>query len=73
MQEVRANPPYPEPPCLNQSIDRLLNYAPIRPFLVDQPFQKMRQDGGHDRAEHQVIGLSTLALVACPRSQPKAG
>jgi hypothetical protein len=50
-----------------------MDHAPIRPFLVDQPFQKMRQDGAHDRAEHQVIGLLTLALVACPRSQPKAG
>src|SRR6185503_7702993 len=31
--------------------------ASIRPFLVDEPLQQMRQDGGHYHAQSQMIGL----------------
>ncbi|MDQ1454318.1 MAG: hypothetical protein QOK38_4184 [Acidobacteriaceae bacterium] len=49
-----------------------MDHASIRPLLVDKPFQKMGQDSGCDYAQHQVIGLPALTLVACARSQPKA-
>ena len=49
-----------------------MDHAPIRPFLVDQPLQQMRQDGGRDDAQRQMIGLSALTLVAGARSQPQA-
>ena len=41
-----------------------MEHAPIRPFLVDQPLQQMRQDGGRDDAQREMIGLSALTLVA---------
>jgi hypothetical protein len=50
-----------------------MDHASIGPFLVDQPFHQMRQDGGGDHAQHQVIGLLALTtLAARARGQPKA-
>jgi len=49
-----------------------MDHAPIRPFLVDQPLQQMRQDGGRHDAQSQMIGLPALTLVAGARSQPQA-
>ena len=49
-----------------------MDHAPIRPFLVDQTLQQMRQDGGRDDAQRQMIGLASLTLVAI-RAQPATG
>ena len=49
-----------------------MDHGSIRPFLVDQPLQQMRQDGGRDDAQRQMIGLAALTLVAGARSQPQA-
>ena len=40
-----------------------MDHLPIRPLLVDQPLQKMRQDRGRTHAQQQVIGLSTRASI----------
>jgi len=42
-----------------------MNYASIRPFLVDEPLQ---QDGGHYDAQSQMIDLAALTIVAGARS-----
>jgi hypothetical protein len=47
-----------------------MDHASIRPFLVDQPLQQMRQDGGHHDAQGQMIGLAALMLVVDARSEP---
>jgi len=47
---------------------RPMNHASIRPFLVDEPLQQMRQDGGHYHAQSQMIGLAALTIVARARS-----
>jgi hypothetical protein len=49
-----------------------MDHASIRPFLVDQPLQQMRKNGGHGDAQRQMIGLTALTLVAAARSQPQA-
>jgi hypothetical protein len=45
-----------------------MDHASIRPFLVDEPLQQMRQDGGHYDAQSQMIGLAALTIVAGARS-----
>jgi len=45
-----------------------MNHASIRPFLVDEPLQQMRQDGGHYHAQSQMISLAALTIVARARS-----
>jgi hypothetical protein len=45
-----------------------MDHASIRPFLVDEPLQEMRQDGGHYDAQSQMIGLAALTIVAGARS-----
>ena len=44
----------------------------VRPLLSEHPLEKMRQDGGRDHAQQQVIGLLARTLFACARSQPKS-
>ena len=45
-----------------------MDHGSIRPFLVDQPLEQMRQDGGRDDAQRQMIGLAALTLVARARA-----
>jgi hypothetical protein len=46
-----------------------MDHASIRPFLVDEPLQQMRQDGGHYDAQSQMIDLApALTIVAGARS-----
>jgi len=45
-----------------------MDHASIRPFLVDEPLQQMRQNGGHYDAQTQMIGLATLTIGAGARS-----
>jgi hypothetical protein len=44
-----------------------MDHASIRPFLVDEPLQQMRQDGRHHDAQDQMIRLAALMLVAAAR------
>jgi hypothetical protein len=46
---------------------RPLYHASIRPFLIDEPLQQMRQDGRQRDAQDQMICLAALTLVAAAR------
>jgi hypothetical protein len=45
-----------------------MHHASIRPFLVDEPLQHMRQDGCQHETQSQMIGLAALTIVAGARS-----
>jgi hypothetical protein len=45
-----------------------MDHASIRPFLVDEPLQQMRQDGRQHDAQGQMVCLAALTLVAGARS-----
>ena len=48
-----------------------MDHASIRPFLVDQPLQQVRQDRGRNDAQRQMIGLAALTLVAAAHASHK--
>jgi hypothetical protein len=49
-----------------------MDHRPIRPLLIDQPLQKMGQDGRRRHAKKKMIGLSTPAKAALARGEPEA-
>ena len=49
-----------------------MDHAPIRPFLVDQPLQQMRQDGGRPRCSEPDDRAASRRNATAPWSKPSS-